>query len=47
MSLASAEGARANPSDGFALSSVSLMSILEEQLDTFGDEELCLFNNHV
>ena len=23
------------------------MSILEEQLDTLGDEELCLFNNRV
>lgn len=45
LALASAERARANPCDSFALSFVSLMSISEEQLDTLGDEELCLFNN--
>ena len=47
LALASAEGACANPSDSFALSSVSLLSISEEQLDTLGDEDLCLFNNCV
>ena len=47
MALASAEGAHANPSDSFALYSMSLLSILEEQLDTLGDEDLCLFNNRV
>ena len=47
LALASVERARANPSDGFALSSVSLMSISEEQLDILGDEELFLFKNHV
>ena len=34
LALASAEGACANPSNSFALFSVSLLSILEEQLDT-------------
>ena len=47
LALASAEGACANPSDSFALSSVSLLSISEEQLDTLGDDDLCLFNNRV
>ena len=47
LALTSAAGASANSSDSFALSSLSLMSILEEQLDTLGDEELCLFNNRV
>ena len=47
MALTSVEGAHANPSDGFALSSMSLMSISKEQLDTLGDEELCLFNNRI
>ena len=40
LALTSAEGARANSSDSFALSSVSLMSILEEQCWRF----LCLKN---
>ena len=47
LALASAEGAKSNSSDSFALSSVSLLSISEEQLDTLGDEDLCMFNNRV
>ena len=47
MALASVEGACANSSDSFAFSFLSLLSISKEQLDTLGDEELCLFNNHV
>ena len=47
MALASAKGACANPSNSFALSFVALLSISKEQLDTLGDEDLCLFNNRV
>jgi hypothetical protein len=38
-------GSPTDPSPSFALS--SLLSITEEQLETLGDNDLCLFNNRV